>query len=501
MNKWINFFNTDGDNSHSSIKAFARTLNASVIVLTLIAGLSGFFFMGTDLWDGVVVAHTVTTGRPDVYHEWFSEAGLFFTPYIYDVVYLGRTLVGYELLAKFFTILFLILASAEIAKLATSHYRASKKIALYAAILFFLSPAWVLYYSNIYLMHSFSLFLTLISTRYILERRFLWLALPALLLSFQQSSDAPLAISLVLLSSIYIHTNHKDRILNAAVIGFIIAGFFLLRKLFPTYGIYEDYNKIELQNILNIKNYLRYLKYFILLYLPFIAAIALPLLLSRSLDIAKLFTILFLGIMLNGVAYVAVGKLPFTSEIGLMHAESLRFTFTSTVFAAFLFPVCWQALAAFPKAREYIMMFLMIYTCGLNIHAHEGKMKEVLFQRGMIFELQKLQNLPECIINIKSEKVSVLTVYEYGDIFYKAFGKSAHLAIGDSVNPESEADKLYNDLPTESYRYKYFLPQQKPSCVASLMVSTDIAQWPLLKVALRYFTNENASAVEIRLEQ
>ncbi|MCD5989345.1 hypothetical protein KDX30_15760 [Pseudomonas sp. CDFA 553] len=496
MNTWTNFFMISG-NMKEPRWTFINVLLIIAVTSTTLLGLSGFFTMGTDLWDGVIAAHAVNIDRPDIYHEWFGEAGLFFTPLIYDVIYYGHGLIGYEKLAKFFTILFLGLASIEVSKIIKRYFQVPPSIANYAALLFFLSPAWVLYYSNIYLMHSFSLFLTLICTRHLLERRLVWLTLPVLLLSFQQSSDAPLAISLILLSSVYIHTSTKERIINAAAIVFIVIGFFLLRKLFPTHGLYANYNKIDPQNILNIKDYLRYLKYFITLYFPFFAIATALIIFSRNFIMGKSLAILIAGIMLNCVAYVAVGKIPYFSEIGSMHGESLRFTFTSTVFAALLIPIVWQASAFYPKVRTPIIVALMIYACTINIFAHQGKMKEVLFQRGMIAELMKIPDLPECVVNIHSEGVAVLTIYEYGDIFYKAYGKTAHLILGASLSPQDDSNKLYQDFPTERYRYKYFIPQQQPSCTVGLNVKTNLAKLPLPSTLYHYFSGDNSDIVDL----
>ena len=496
MNNWTPLFalSSDENNSRWTLTNIAL---AVVLASTVLLGLGGFLTMGTDLWDGAIVAHAIAIDRPDVYHEWFREAGLFFTPYIYDVVYFARGLVGYELLAKLLTLLFLCLASVEIAKLVKRYFLTPPSVATYAGLLFFLSPAWVLYYSNIYLMHSFSLFLTLLCTRFLLERRLLWLALPALLLSFQQSSDAPLAISLILLSSVYIHIERKDRIINAALILFVIAGFFLLRKLFPTYGLYAGYNKIDLYNLLKVRDYLKYFKYFLVLYSPFFIVISIALFLNRNLLTVKHLAVVIAGIMLNGVAYVAVGKLPSAYEVGLMHGETLRSTFTSTVFVALLFPVFWQALSSYPRARVYAAALLICYASGLSIYAHEGKMKEVLFQRGMIAELKKMPDLPKCVINIKSEGVATLTTYEYGDIFYKAYGETVHLPLGDSDNPALETENTYKNFFKESYRHKYFLPQKPPSCVSELYVKTDIARWSLATTLGRYFSGDNSAIVTI----
>ncbi len=469
------------------------------LAITLLIGLGGFFLMDTDLWDGIIVAHAIAVGRPDVYHEWFSEAGLFFTPYIYDVVYLARSLVGYELLAKFFSISFLILASIEVGKLVTRYFKVPPNIVFFTAFLFFLSPAWVLYYSNIYLMHSFSLFVTLIATRYILDRKALFLALPALLLSFQQSSNAPLSISLILLSCVYIHTQRRERIINAAIILFIIIGFFALRKLFPTFGLYATYNKIELYNLISIKMYARYFIYFALLYFPLFCFMLITLWHSKTTHLIKLFSVIISGIMLNGVAYIAVGKLPSFYEIGLIHAESLRFTFTSTVFAVLLLPSIWQGLAGHPRTREIFLLLVMICACSINLLAHEGKMKEVIFQRGMIHELKTMPELPACIVNIKSVGVGALTNYEYGNMFYKAYGRVILFPLSDSSEPYSDTIQQYELLKKESYRHKYIVPQQQPTCLVNLHIFTELNKLSLLNTLYIYFTFKEDSVVNLNV--
>lgn len=472
-----------------------------LMAITLTVGLAGFLTMGTDLWDGVIVSHAVSLERPDIYHEWFSEAGLFFTPYIYDAVYIFHEIINYETLAKLFTVLFLILSALEVGHIASRYFEIPRQIKFYTAILFYLSPAWVLYYSNIYLMHSLTLFATLICTRYLLDRKALALCLPLLLLSFQQSSNAPLSISLILLSCLYQHTHTKDRLINAGLIIFITAGFFALRKIFPTYGLYATYNEIHLKNIFNIGSYLKLTKYYAILYLPSLAAACLALYYRREKKTFYLFSILFLGILFNGVAYIAVNKVPGVSEIGLMHGESLRFTFTSTVFAVLLLPAIWQSLAHMPRLRYLALASILIHACAINIYAHEGKMKEVLFQRGLISELKGLAPLPYCAINIRSKGVGTLTNYEYGDIFYRAYGDTNQLPLGDSKDPIFDMKELYGKFTKESYKKKYFMPAQMPNCIVDMNISTSVGKWNAGKTFAKYLSGKGDSIVTVSISE
>lgn len=470
-----------------------------VIAISLVIGLIGFLTMGTDLWDGVIVSHAIALDRPDVYHEWFSEAGLFFTPYIYDVIYLFRKTLNYEFLAKVFTVLFLALSANEVAKVASSYFEIPRQIRFYTAILFYLSPAWVLYYSSIYLMHSLTLFVTLICTRYILDRKALALCIPLLLLSFQQSSNAPLSISLILLSCIFRHAKVKDRIINIGVIVIIIVGFFALRKLFSTHGLYDTYNEIHLKNIFSVKSYLDLTKYFVFLYLPSFIFAGLALYFRPDKKTLYVLLVVFLGILFNGVAYIAVNKIPSLSEIGLMHGESLRFTFTSTIFAALLLPAIWQSLAEVPRLRFLALTVILIHACAINIYAHEGKMKEVLFQRGLIHEIKNLTPLPSCAINIQSTGVGTLTIYEYGHILYRAYGETNQLPLGDSKDPASDIKGLYEIFAKDSYKKKYFIPTQMPKCVVSMNVNTSVGKWGFGKTLSKYLSEDHGSIVTISI--
>lgn len=480
------------------IKLAAFSTNFA-IAMTLAIGLVGFLTMGTDLWDGVIVSHAVSLERPDVYHEWFSEAGLFFTPYIYDFIYLFHKAVNYELLAKVFTVLFLILSAREAANVASKYFEIPRQIRFYTAILFYLSPAWVLYYSNIYLMHSLTLFATLICTRYIIDRKALALCIPLLLLSFQQSSNAPLSISLILLSCVFHHTTAKDRIINIGIIALITVGFFVLRKLFPTHGLYETYNEIHFKNIFSIHNYLSLTKYFVLLYFPTFIAAGLALYFQPDKKTLSVLSVVFLGILFNGVAYIAVNKIPSLSEIGLMHGESLRFTFTSTIFAILLLPAIWQSLSEVPRLRFLTLTVILIHACIINIYAHEGKMKEVLFQRGLVHEIKKLPPLPACAINIQSTGVGTLTNYEYGHVLYRVYGETNQLPLGDSTDPADDVKVLYERFTKESYKKKYFMPTQMPKCIVSMKVSTSVGTWGFGKTFTKYLSDDHGAIVAVSI--
>lgn len=467
------------------------------IAITLIVGMVGFLTMATDLWDGVIISHAISLDRPDVYHEWFSEAGLFFTPYIYDAIYIFRGAVSYDLLAKLVTVFFLILSAGEVVRISERYFNVDREVRFYTAILFYMSPAWVLYYSNIYLMHSLTLFVTLICTRYILDRKALVLCVPLLLLSFQQSSNAPLSISLILLNCMFNHVKIKDRIINIGFILIIAFGFFALRNLFPTHGLYESYNKIHLEHMFAVGGYFRMVEYFVLLYFPSFLVAGLALYFRPDKKALYMILIILVGVLLNGVAYIAVNKIPSFSEIGLMHGESLRFTFTSTVFAVLLLPAILQPLVEAPRLRILALMVILMYACAINIYAHEGKMKEVLFQRGMINEIKNLSYLPSCAVNIKSAGVGVLTGYEYGHIFYRAYGETNQLPLGDSQNPVSDIKELYKIFNKDSYRVKYFMPAEAPGCVIDMNVSTSVGEWGFVETFTKYLSGSPGSIVKV----
>ncbi|MFI8557825.1 hypothetical protein [Pseudomonas putida] len=470
-----------------------------VVVATLVVSTAGFLTVGTDLWDGGIVSRAMSAERPDVYHEWFNEAGLFLTPYIYDAVYALRNVVNHDALARFTTIIFLCLASLEVSLLAKKHFSTPKAVSLATALLFVFSPAWALYYSNIYLMHSITLFACLIATRWILERRILWAALPLLLASFQQSSNAPLAISLILLNSILSPTVHSKRLVDAGFIAFIVIGFFTLRQAFPTHGLYANYNKIEIESLLSLSNHLAYFTYFLILYAPILIAIVAFLILHPK--NLRLFTFLaiLVGIALNGAAYVAVDKLPLISEIGSLHGETLRFSFTSTVFASLLLPALWNFSSNFPRTRSFLILCIIFYTALLSIYAQSGKMKEVIFQRAFIAELRKLPAPADCIISIQSTGVETLRTYEYGDIFLRAYGPKKYVLMGPTRAPYAVAQKLHELFNKDTYRMKYLFPETIPKCVINMKITTQISTWSISKTLYVYFKKESDNVVSLSM--
>lgn len=477
-----------------------RSVNAMVLVFVTAAilfGLASFLVSGTDLWDGVLVSHSVNVERPDVYHEWFSEAGLFFTPFIYDAIYLFRGFVNYEFTARLLTILFLACAAIEVSRLATRYFFVDDKVGLAVAVLFYLSPAWVLYHSTIYLMHSLAVFVTLVSTRFILERRYVWASFPLLLLSFQQSSNAPLAISLVLMSCCFGQVKRSNVIYSIVVCLFVVVGFFALRKIFPTYGLYADYNKISLESIFSVKSYFKFLNFFIVSYISLFVACVVALALNPSARGFFKFSVLAAALLLNAVPYVAVGKLPFLWEIGLMHGESLRFVFTSTVVAVLFLPLMWKTLEAWPRLRLVLVAAVFLQASFTNIYAHEGKIKEILVQRGMVNELKAIKEFPACVVQISTHGFSALTGYEYGDIFYKAYGRNDQLLVNAKPNVAEEVSKVYEALNTERYKQKYFIPQQSPECVVDMSVSTNVSKLPFFSAVTKYFLLRNEGLVDI----
>jgi hypothetical protein len=119
--------------------------------------------------------------------------------------------------------------------------------------------------------------------------------------------------------------------------------------------------------------------------------------------------------------------------------------------------------------------------------SQKGKIQEFAFQEGLSSELRKFSEASECVVNIISNGVAYLTIYEYGDIFYKAFGENESLILANSNNIQKDANSFIDLQKSETYRIKYFLPSRVPNCQLTLQIDADFSSSSLMDVYYSIF--------------
>ena len=490
---------------------------SSIMFVIFVVFCSVMMLVDGDLWDGVIVQHAIAVGSPEVYREWFLEAGLFLTPYIYDFLsFIGGD--NYAFVARLVSLVFLAFSAREIYFISRRIFEADVSISVLAAGYFLLSPAWVLYYSSIYVMHSITLFLALLSARLLINKKHVVLALMLAVLSFQQSSNAVLVISLLFLS-MGVCDNWKEKIpLYGFAASVLIIAFFGLRLVFPTSGLYVDYNKIDISSIFFLDGWLRFVKAFVWVnhFIVLAAVVAVAGLFFHRRWRSNALVFVMVGAFVNFLPYIAVSKYPSVGEIGMPHGNSLRFTFTVTVFAALLIPALYLAAlnlrrlmmthsdGAYARTSAYIPdpikvrhevnkkyifggwgILYGLLICAASVYlfvsAHKGKVQEFIYQREFASQLRKFPEASACVVNVVSKGAAYLTVYEYGDIFYRAFGENDSLVLANSDNVERDVASFVELQKKETYRIKYFLPTRMPDCRMSIEANSDILTWSFFR--------------------
>ncbi len=516
-------FNITIKNSYDFFLKFIIDKSMWVIIILSILLYLPMLLVNGDLWDGVIIQNAIRVEKPEVYHEWFLEAGLFLTPFIYDFLsFFGSERYGFS--ARLVSLIFLSLSAHQIYLISRTVFGVDNRVAICAAIYFLISPVWALYYSSIYVLHSMTLFFALLSAHLFTKKSFASLAFLLAAMSFQQSSNVVLIISILFIFVAIKRVYNKEVVYYIFISVLIAILFFGLRYSFPTFGLYHNYNAIDLFSLFNFGGWLRFVREFIkinlFIIIPCLATLVV-ILFYRKWHLNLLFFVL-IGVAMNFSPYIAVGKFPDASEIGISHGNSLRFMFTATVFAAFLIPALWLSISSLRKSSQiqhgfsFLSNKLNIFNYGIKKNqggkafsfdvylivyiilvsffslyffaiSQKGKIQEFAFQEGLSSELRKFSEASECVVNIISNGVAYLTIYEYGDIFYKAFGENESLILANSNNIQKDANSFIDLQKSETYRIKYFLPSRVPNCQLTLQIDADFSSSSLMDVYYSIF--------------
>lgn len=440
-------------------------------------------FSRTDLWDGSIVEHAVSLGRKDVYHEWFLEAGLYLTAYFYDPLAVNLLKDLYPTSGQFFTLVFLYFSALEIKRLSGAIYNISDRDATITAVFFLTLPIWSAYFSTIYLMHSATIFLALLSTRLVITERYLFLPLIFIPVSFQQASMAPLIIALFFLYSI------ENKFKNIRLIAFysfwIIFSFFILRLIFKTYGLYGDYNKITVGGMFNLRLWAS----FLLSVLTCMAMVFIPYFCRPAKFISLSVLSLVVAFVIVILPYATVNKYPSIKEILDMHGNSMRMLFSCA-------PVIALSLAYTLKVRllnKLTLVLVFSYGLMLFITAQYSKVSDVVYQRAVISVLKENPDINGRRLTIKTR--DKLNFYEFSYMFEKAYGvNNSIIFVNDNIPDPVIYDK-------ETYRIKYMQPKVKGQSELVITVVNNMSGFNPLEVLWTFFSGEALSgAVTISRE-
>lgn len=445
--------------------------NKSVILLIIFILLYiPVLFSRTDMWDGAILDHAISLGRGDVYHEWFNEAGLYLTAFFYDPLAFAKEF--YPFLGQALTLTFLYLSAMEITRLSKVIYKTSEKESTLVGIFYLLLPLWSTFFSTIYLMHSATIFIALLSARWVICNRNPLFAIILIPVTFQQASMAPLILSIFMLYAI------EDRFKNLRAISvfslWTIVSFFILRSIFTTTELYSDYNKISIDSLQNLSIW----KAFSLSIAICLGPIAVYAILTakrmRKISSAGLAIALIVTI----IPYITVGKEPSTADFTKMHGNSMRFLFSCAPVLALAF----AHLLQHKVLKKPAIIIIMSYALLLFILAQHAKVNEVMYQRAFIANLKEHPDLNGKVITIMTK--DNVNYYEYGYLFTKAFGSNESIILTNEFSPDPVIYKK------ETYRIKYIQASMKDMTDARIIdVTSHMNKVNPLRMYWEYFSN------------
>ncbi|WP_433636494.1 hypothetical protein [Kluyvera georgiana] len=398
-------------------------------------------FSRTDMWDGGILDHAISLGHRDVYHEWFNEAGLYLTAFFYDPLAFSKKF--YPLSGQILTLLFLYFSAIEMANISQKIYNISDRNSTLVGIFYLLLPIWSTFYSTIYLMHSATIFIALLSARLVIFNRYPLLSIILIPITFQQASMAPLILSIFMLYAI------ENRFRNIRTIilfsAWVVISFFILRAMFETTGLYSDYNKISINSLMQFYLWVKF-SLSILICLG-------PLVVYFIMTANKTNKISSIGLVIAALAtivpYIAVGKGPSISDFINMHANSLRVLFACAPILALTFAYILKNNSLNKKT----IAFIFIYISFLFISAQHAKINEVMYQRAFIENIKKHPEWNGKLVTIMTNEN--VNFYEYAYLFTKAFGVNKSVILTNKFAPDPI---IYEK---ESYKIKYMQPSNK----------------------------------------
>lgn len=481
--------------------SYISSRNIFIIFLIGVFIYSGVLLSGADLWDGVLVSHAFDTKQYFIYHNWFTESGWPLVPYMYDLLRIATSEKEFIYLVFFVIIIFHILSSLEIVRIIGLVLKVKNDVSLLGGVLFLVSPGWGLYYSSVFLMHSITIFIALYCVRKFLEGK--WLFFYGLLsfVSFQQSSNPALILSILFINVIL---NKKIVLSNIKfeVIYFIssVFVFFFLRGVFSTSGLYTDYNKISISSLFDLKMYLQYAFYFIYTNSLLILISLISFFCLRDKKLFYKYILLGFILLLNSIPYVAVGKVPLYNELSVLNGYSLRFSFTGIFVFSFLFSIVLNQINT-KKIKFSIIIIVLSQTLYFNFLVQQSKLKSIIYQHEYILALRNIAPLPDCIVIINPNGSYTPSFYEVNYIFNKAYGNITQFPMGPDISSPELESNFRKLIANPIYRAKYILPEKYPNCSVNIKINSTVDRMNTLTVLAWFLGHDVDKGTYISIEK
>jgi hypothetical protein len=481
------------ENTITSALTRKTTLNLLPFGLFSIVVILPLFLMPHDMWDGSIIEYASQIKDLSGIKVWFFESGWFLQYFFHkSMIDIAENFgISYNNINTLFVAFFMYLILRETFKFGFTQIKLTSNAAIYASVLTATFSGWSFLFSSVMTYHLACLAIGMLSVRLIHEKRLIYILLGFVLLipSFTLSS---LLVFLPIYSYVYdvaFKFNSFKLLsyrlsLKTTLIFFIGLSYFaFIGNLFPSFGLYDDYNQLVLTSLSYKNIYLMIIglvHYFTFL-IP--TALVVTLIFLLSYNAGKFFktqdssSILFsdnlhknltflilLGILFFAAIfpYVAVGKSTSLWNVTDWNGrQSLLSIVPLSLISALFLQTLYENASSKASMHAILIggLFILFVNLSLLISSNIHKLNRHSFEFQLEDIIKSVKNeLQPGILHIVGDGIPgpEMRSYESNFLIFRATGKSAWWSkVGGEVNYSllCELDKNVNYEKTYIYNF------------------------------------------------
>ncbi len=436
------------------------------LLLMLVTSLLYFpvLFGLQDLWDGTILSYAYEINQAKVYQTWFLETGWPLVTLLHTLIHYVSLLFDFNMKGVINVIicLSLFLSSLEIFKICNKNLKYGFVSSFSASMIFLLAPVFGLYSSSVFTMHALFIYLALLGVRLYWDADSIKWKVGSLfvaMLSMQHAANATFVLLMISYCCYVEKRGGKEWLISAAA---CVVFFFLLREIFPSNGLYSNYNKLSISSLTSINNYLRFFdwidKYYLYVYFLF------PLLIFVNNKKKALEGVFIIGLVLAAIIpYVAVGKYP--AGLGYLSRMAINIGLTVPFLVGYL-------ISGVERKFKYgwgLALFAIVPICFFMVKtlyvSHSVQVKQQIVQSYFIEAVKELDLNNPGDVKFNNFWRPMPSSYALNYYLYLAKGsaKWSSKPVGSNLTSNKE------------YRDKYVLTDYFPECKYEIEVNSNIA--------------------------
>ena len=234
-------------------------------------------FFINNIWDGTVISYGFNANDISGVKNWYTESSSNFQFIIIKILYFLHIIfnISAEIVFDLFTITTILLFSIEIKKFAVRVFKLNKEnnsYFLYFALIF---PVWHSLTEINLTLYLFCFYLAFLGYRFFVTANHDLYKLAGILLiyfSFSIKSNFTFVIAIVTLETFYNYFVFKKKTFQNFVLIYLISisGYLINLYFYPPFGVYENYNRVDLTNFdikklfLDIKNFYSFFIFYLI---------------------------------------------------------------------------------------------------------------------------------------------------------------------------------------------------------------------------------------------